>query len=275
MIDCKNVMNNLNRRIYGKYIVTNILKINNDYQFSISCLCGKYNTVCMLSDLINKGAKILRHLKCVPKLSGQIYNYLTVLSCLTPNITNSHDRIWECKCKCGKIIHVHEHDFLTNNTTSCGCYQKHLNSVRLTKHGLSDTRIHVIWKNMKSRCYNKSHPEYNRYGGRGIYVCDEWRDNSSAFIEWSLKNGYSDNLTIDRINNNYGYSPENCRWVDYKTQQSNRSTNVRVCINNEWYTVSQYARKHNIKPSILFKRIMRYKLRHKNENINEYITKLI
>ena len=94
-------------------------------------------------------------------------------------------------------------------------------------HGLSHTRIDNIYKNMKLRCYYPKHNRYKNYGGRGICICDEWLNDKTLFFQWAFANGYSDELTIDRIDVNKGYSPNNCRWVTQKEQQNNRSNNKR------------------------------------------------
>lgn len=96
------------------------------------------------------------------------------------------------------------------------------NSTGNYSHGYSGTRVYRIWRSMKSRCYNKNNPRYHRYGGRGITVCDEWLHNPKAFCEWALSHGYEDTLSIDRINNDNGYSPDNCRFADMNTQALNR-----------------------------------------------------
>lgn len=104
----------------------------------------------------------------------------------------------------------------------------------------SDTRIYRIWRAMKSRCYNKNFDEYSRYGKRGITVCDEWKDDFQAFYEWAISNGYESNLTIDRIDNNGNYCPQNCRWVTMKEQQNNRSNNHYVEINGVTKTITEW-----------------------------------
>lgn len=98
------------------------------------------------------------------------------------------------------------------------CGKEHINY----KHGLYKTRQYGIWKGMRSRCYLKTNHVYELYGGRGITICDEWKDDFKAFYDWSVENGYADNLTIDRIDVNKGYSPDNCRWVTQAEQSKNR-----------------------------------------------------
>lgn len=115
-------------------------------------------------------------------------------------------------------------------TRSCGCLHDEAARMRRTSHGKSGTRLYAIWKAMNRRCSNPSDKNYNRYGGRGISVCDEWCDDFQAFYEWAIANGYDETApvgecTIDRIDNDKGYAPGNCRWVDLKTQQNNKSNN--------------------------------------------------
>lgn len=109
------------------------------------------------------------------------------------------------------------------------------------KHGYNNTRPYEIWENMKQRCYNSKCPMYNYYGGRGITICEEWKNHPEAFVNWAIQNGYSENLTIDRIDNSKGYSPDNCRWVDRKTQSLNRNlqSNNKSGIKNVFWDKSR------------------------------------
>lgn len=109
------------------------------------------------------------------------------------------------------------------------------------KHGYSSSRLYVIHNNMHARCYNPKNKRFNRYGGRGIKICDEWLHNLKAFGDWALANGYSPELTIDRINNDGDYCPENCRWVDIKTQANNKEfhTGVSNIRGVSWHKISK------------------------------------
>lgn len=125
---------------------------------------------------------------------------------------------WRFICDCGKETITQLGNAVSGNTKSCGCWKKEIKKT----HGFSDDRLYTIWCNMKSRCYNKKRKDYEKYGGNGITVCDLWVNSFESFYEWSLGNGYCENLTLDRIDINRNYCPENCRWVDRHIQASNR-----------------------------------------------------
>lgn len=125
------------------------------------------------------------------------------------------------------------------------------------KHGMVGTRIYNIWKDMKRRCYCKTRKDYSRYGGRGITICDEWLHDFQAFFDWAMVNGYKDDLTIDRIDSNKGYSPDNCRWATIKEQDNNKRNNRLLTYNGKTQTVTQWAEDLNINESTLRSRIDR------------------
>ena len=155
-------------------------------------------------------------------LTGKQFGYITVLGRDKSSIGERNSK-WFCRCKCGKITSMARCSLESGHTTSCGC--KIFESHNAT-HGMTKTRLHSIWSSMKNRCTN--HYKKNKYVPRGITVCDEWKSDFMAFYIWAINNGYSDNLTIDRIDNNKNYCPENCRWISIAEQQSNKTNTVWI-----------------------------------------------
>lgn len=159
-----------------------------------------------------------------------------------------------CECACGKIIEVQAQHLRTGNTSSCGCKKVELQNKARMKHGLSKTRIFNIWQGMKARCYNSKTVGYENYGGRGISVCSEWLNDFMCFYEWSINNGYSEELSIDRIDVNGNYEPSNCRWADDETQANNKRNNIIITHNGETMNLSQWAKKLDIPVHVLINR---------------------
>lgn len=166
---------------------------------------------------------------------------------------------WLCKCDCGKEKIVCGKNLILGKTKSCGCLHNEQIVEYFTKHGdrslKNTTRLYTIWKNMRSRCCNSNNPKFNRYGGRGIKICDEWYNSYSCFRDWALSNGYLENLTIDRINNDGNYEPSNCRWATTKEQSRNRSTNVFLEHNGQIFVQKDFAKIIGIDRHTLSKKI--------------------
>ena len=163
-------------------------------------------------------------------------------------IIKSRSYRWICKCDCGNTTKpIDGYKLRSGETKSCGCYKRDLTIYRNYRHGLCHTRLHSIWANMKDRCYNPNNPHFPRYGGRGITICDEWFNSLEAFRDWAINNGYSDDLTIDRIDVNGNYSPENCRWATVKEQNNNRRYHILLEINGNTKNVAQWAEESGLK----------------------------
>ena len=191
-------------------------------------------------------------------LMGQKFTRLTVIK----EAGRDKDKrvIWLCKCDCGNY-HKALGKYLRNgNTTSCGCRRLEIlkgQTEATTTHHMTNTRIYRIWNKMKHRCNNENDTDYKNYGGRGISVCEEWND-FMPFYEWAMSHGYSDELTIDRIDNNGNYEPSNCRWANHKTQGNNTRRNHYVTYKGETKSTMEWSEEIGINYRTLLQRLNGY-----------------
>ena len=172
-------------------------------------------------------------------LTGERFGKLVAIKTIGKNKNGGY--LWQCKCDCGNEIIANVGNLKNGHTKSCGCLRVDRCKMNFTKHGLEHTRLYGIWSDMRLRCYDEKNIAYHRYGGRGITICDEWKNDVKAFYDWATANGYKDSLTIDRIDNDGNYCPENCRWATVKEQASNRRSNILVTHNGKTQTMKKWA----------------------------------
>lgn len=182
--------------------------------------------------------------------AGMKFNFLT----LVKNVTKDGKSVkWLCRCDCGKEKEIFLTSVSSGSTKSCGCMRSKL-KYGDNLHNYSKTRLHNVWSHMKRRCNNVKNPSYHRYGGRGIKVCKEWH-RFKPFMEWALNNGYSDKLQIDRIDNNDGYYPENCRFVTARKNSQNRRSNRNITYKGKTFCINEASRRYGIKRQTLAQRL--------------------
>lgn len=186
-------------------------------------------------------------------LTGQRFGRLYVLCEVGRN--NSGKVLWLCRCDCGNEKIIIGGDLRSGRTTSCGCYHQEVVTEQATIHGKRFSRLYRIWCAMKRRCNSPSSTRYADYGGRGIKVCAEWEHSFSVFQRWAMENGYSDELSIDRIDVNAGYSPENCRWADAVTQARNKRSNRDLIFQGKKQSVAAWADETGISAETIYRRL--------------------
>lgn len=194
---------------------------------------------------------------CYPlELKGQRFYMLTAIQRVGTD--KEHNALWECTCDCGNVTIVPAAKLKNGHTKSCGCYHKNYIGNLSRKHSETHTRLYTIWANLKRRCLNPNDTRYKSYAGRGIGICNEWRNSYESFARWAKNNGYTDNLSLDRINNNGNYEPSNCRWTTNIVQCNNKRNNLNITWCGKTQTVTQWERELDFKKGTLYSRIFVY-----------------
>ena len=185
-------------------------------------------------------------------ITGMKFNRLTAIEYAGQGSCGAR---WKFKCDCGNEIVTSSYPVRNGKTKSCGCWNNENKHNRYRIHGMHKTKLYSAWTHMKQRCLNPKCASYKDYGGRGISICSEWVDDFTSFRDWAYENGYSEELTLDRIDNNKGYYPENCRWVSMETQENNKRNNHFYLYKGEKKTLSQIANENKISRNSLYYRV--------------------
>ena len=185
-------------------------------------------------------------------LTGSSFGMLSVLSFYGKD-KYSHN-LWLCRCECGSTTIVETRALKMGKTRSCGCLARKLTVERNTTHKGTHTRLYGIYNKIKWRCEYPSCNSYRYYGERGIRICDEWKNSFEAFRDWALSHGYREDLTIDRIDVNGNYEPNNCRWATKKVQSRNKRNNIRLTFNGETKTLMDWAKERDVKYMVLYRK---------------------
>lgn len=186
-------------------------------------------------------------------LIGKKFTYLTVIGQSQETKNGRYRYFAKCKCKCGNIVRVVRGNLKNGNTKSCGCLNKELIKKRFITHKMSCSKPWFCWAHIKQRCLNKKDKFYKNYGGRGIKICKKWLDFEGFWED--MKDGYKDNLTLDRIDNDGNYCKKNCRWITHKQQQRNKTNNNFITVNGKTKTVSEWEEKMGFSRNTIYSRI--------------------
>ncbi len=200
----------------------------------------------------------MKNIKRIKDLTGQRFGRLTVIG-LKP--TEGRHTYWYCKCDCGNIKSVRSDSLSNGSIKSCGCLKKEQDKLNLnrTTHNMHDERIYKIWQGIKKRCYNSNNKSYPNYGGRGIKMCDEWKDDFVKFYEWVKITNYNDSLSIERIDVDGDYEPNNCTFATNKQQCNNRRSNIKIKIGNTTKTLTEWCELFQLEYRTILSRYKRNK----------------
>ena len=183
---------------------------------------------------------------------------------------------WNCLCECGTERSVLTYNLTSGKSSSCGCRQKEVASKANTTHGKRNTKLYWVYNSMKQRCYNENCQSYKYYGGKGVHIYKEWLDDFMNFYNWAKDNGYRKGMSIDRIDPNGNYEPDNCRWVTMEKQQNNKLNSMFIIIGNEKKTISEWAKTGKTDQQTLYSKIYRLlkQLGIDNKDVKEFEIKL-
>ena len=244
---------------FGRLVAQRFVKENGQIKWICACDCGgqAITTGTKLKNGHTSSCGCLQRERtskaCQKDYTGEKYGKLSVIRRISEKGKSVK---YECVCDCGNHVIVLGSNLVAGATRSCGCIRKEKTKKLKLSHGKWGTRIYKCWRNMLDRCENEKNKEYKNYGGREIQVCSEWHD-FSKFYEWAVANGYKNSLTIERMDVNKGYSPENCIWADLYTQARNRTDNRKISFKGKTQIITDWAKEAGIAEGTIRNRLKR------------------
>ena len=244
------------------------------YKWVVKCDCGNVKTVSMFS--MERGSTLScgclrgeevaeRNTRRRKSLTGQRFGRLVVVKNVEPDKYGASRYL--CRCDCGNQTIVGISKLRSGDTWSCGCAKYKHGDCKRSGHD----PLYIVWSRMKSRCFNPNEKEYKNYGGRGISICDEWKNDYTSFRNWAKSNGYKHGLEIDRIDNNQGYCPDNCRWVTTKENCRNKSNNRNLTALGKTQCMSAWAEEIGLTPGAIRNWVTRHNLEYAENRLAEYV----
>jgi len=225
---------------YGLLTAIQYLRSSNGAVWSFSCACGGA-TELKASMATGGHVKSCGCLGASTRFAGEPIQEMQKIGELTAVRMvgkQGHNLLWECICACGTTFNATASNIISGNTKSCGCRKRRVSSDALRTHGLYGTRAHCIWQNMMRRCYDTKNLAFPNYGGRGITVCDRWHDLRNFYLDMGER---PKGRSLDRVNNDLGYSPDNCRWATLTQQARNKRSNTLVERDGIKKTIAEWA----------------------------------
>lgn len=249
---------NIKGQRFGRLVAKNYV---GDGKWECLCDCGQTKIV-KSNHLVHNYVKSCGCLKKVREekiinIVGKRFGRLKVIEL----VGRKHkEALWKCQCDCGNIVNVSSYSLRNGITQSCGCKKIDELVQRVVTHHKTKTRLYQVYEGIKARCFNPNTIRYSNYGGRGITICDKWKNDFQAFYDWAMANGYDETAergecTIDRIDNNGDYCPENCRWVTMQTQSVNKRNSKKIPYNGQEHTITEWSKILKIKQPVLSYRL--------------------
>lgn len=247
-VDESNISEFIGQKFFSLTILDYVQRKDKKEPLKVKCLCDCGNECVKVFEKVRSGhtkscgcrITVRKTEKDYSEFIGKKYNRLTILEYIG-RAEDGHALV-KCLCECGNIRINTIKDVTNGYVKSCGCLQKEITKKRVEIDGRIKEKLYTTYASMKAHCYNEKNNNYKNYGKRGIKICDEWLEDYSNFRSWALSNGYKDELSIDRIDVNGNYEPNNCRWATREEQNNNKRNTIYLTYNGETHNITEWAK---------------------------------